>query len=640
MKDIAMRKSVKIIITVTLFLSVAAVSQPKRTDAIWARTAAAGSITVDGVMNEPAWAAAESMFVQYAKNNGLPGSGYTAETGVILDSVKAVIKFLVMGDSLYLAFTVKDSSIGGGIFGAADAIIFNIRDKSDNLKRPAPSGEYLWGWINESWMDPGNVTAAGALPKIGPTGKYQKLEFETATNVKGSTNVDGTINNVITDPTKIDTSYTVEMKIFLKPRGYKVTDMNGDIIMFNLAFRDCDWAWPFQDFVTFSRTWIQGPWANVSDKNFLRIHVRPDVTINSGPLPSIQPDHIVQNGKDVATPVIDGKLDEAVWGKIPGLKIRFGDTKIRDAYAGAGPFASGQFQPSVNGGQASVFDSSLATVKMFFKGNLLYIGADVQDMVVQFYDAEDRYDGMMFSINGLGKDHQNPSDHDQIGRKLTVLVGKNGKDSVRDYLKILRDSLGGAQVALMLKPNTTVDTIDSNVDEGYQIETAIDLTKLGYPSGLGDGVLYLGITLYDGDSFNPASLSYGTRTWWFREREGFAAAAYVYMDPANVITSVPENSQTSLPVDFKIIGNYPNPFNPATTIRYTMPVSGSVEMLIYDLLGRTVRSVGIGEQSAGERSYSFNASGLSTGVYFYRLFLNNNSGRGSVTPLSKMVLVK
>jgi hypothetical protein len=200
--------------------------------------------------------------------------------------------------------------------------------------------------------------------------------------------------------------------------------------------------------------------------------------------------------------------------------------------------------------------------------------------------------------------------------------------------------LGGAQVALKLKPNTTVDTIGSTADEGYQIEIAIDLTKLGYPSGLGDGVLYLGMTLYDGDSFEPASLSYGTRTWWFREREGNAAAAFVYMDPNNIITSVSDEQQTSTPSDFKLIGNYPNPFNPSTTIRFSMPVRGFVDLAVYDLLGRIMQSIRIGERAAGEQSYSFNASGLSTGVYFYRLFSKNNDGRESVTPISKMVLVK
>jgi len=53
-----------------------------------------------------------------------------------------------------------------------------------------------------------------------------------------------------------------------------------------------------------------------------------------------------------------------------------------------------------------------------------------------------------------------------------------------------------------------------------------------------------------------------------------------------------------------------------------------------------VQLVTLGQQSAGEQSYSLNASGLSSGVYFYRLFMKNIDGRESVTPISKMVLVK
>jgi len=93
-------------------------------------------------------------------------------------------------------------------------------------------------------------------------------------------------------------------------------------------------------------------------------------------------------------------------------------------------------------------------------------------MVVQFYDAEDRWDGMVFSINGLGKDHQNPADHDQIGRKLTVIVGKDGRDSVLDYLKILRDSLGGAQVALKLKAK--IDDLLKQPEQEISIINLVD----------------------------------------------------------------------------------------------------------------------------------------------------------------------
>lgn len=634
-----MKKAIQVTAMCLLAAAMNLYAQPNRTDAIWARTAPAGSITIDGVMNEPAWSSAESLYVEYGKSVGLPGSGYTVETGVILDSIKAVVKFLVMGDSLYVAYTVKDSSIGGGIFGAADAIIFNIRDKSDNLKHPSPSGEYLWGWINESWMDPGNVTAVGAMPKIGPTGKYQKTEFETATTVKGVTNTDGMQDNVLVDPTKLDTSYTVEMKISLKPRGYHVSDPNGDIVMYNAAIRDCDWAWPFQDFVTFSRVWIQGPWANNSEKDFMRIYVRPDVTISSGAAPKILPDYTIPDGKMVDTPVIDGKLDEPVWGKIAGLDIRYGNDSLRNSYSGVGPFASGEFQADVNGGTATITDTAAANVKMFFKGDTLYVGVDVQDRFVQYHSSFDRWDGMMITINGLGKDHQNEVDHDQIARKLTIRVGSDGSAMLMDYLPIL-DSLKGSHVKISLGSETTIDTIGLNEDNGYQIESAFDLTKLGYPHGLGDGVLYIGLSLLDGDSFIPATLSYGTRTWWYRENDGGTAPAFVYMDPSDVITGVSHNEIVHAPSAFTLYGNFPNPFNPSTSIKYALPHDGNVTLAVYDMLGRTVASVAIGAQSAGEQSYSFNASGLSSGVFFYRLYLNAGSGKEFSTPIAKMVFLK
>jgi len=623
-------KFYKIVICVLLIVLVS-VSQPKRTDAIWARTVPSGSIVVDGKLNEAVWAKAESIYVQYGKSAGLPGSGYLAETGTVYDSTKAVVKFLIMGDSLYLAFTVKDSSIGGGNFGAADAIIFNIRDKSNPLNRPSPSGEFLYGWINEVWMEPGAVTSVGGAPSTGPTGKYTKSNFETTTTVHGITNSD----------TVPDTGYTVEMKIDLKKLGYTVSSVDGDIVMFNVAFRDCDWFWPVQDWVTFSRTWVQGPWANVSNKNILRIHARPDVTTSSGTAPSIKPDYTIPNGKLMATPTIDGQLNEAVWSKIPGFNIRFGDTKTRDAYSFIGPYASGQFQPKVNGGTAAVYDSSTANIKMFFKGNTLYVGVDVQDQAVQFIDVYDRWDGLMLTINGLGKDYMNQTDHDQIPIKLTVTVGKNGADSLRDYFPKLRDSLKGAQVVLKLKPNTTVDTTGNDADQGYQIEEAIDLTKLGYPAGLGDGILYLGATLFDGDSYTPTSLSYGTRTWWFREHDGFAAAAFVLMDSTLVLTSVGNNNPTEIPTEFQLLGNYPNPFNPSTTIKFNLPFEGNVVLTVYDMLGRSIAYKELGEMKSGFNSIKYDASGLSTGVYFYQLRAHNAMlERESSTPFAKMLLVK
>jgi hypothetical protein len=74
-----------------------------------------------------------------------------------------------------------------------------------------------------------------------------------------------------------------------------------------------------------------------------------------------------------------------------------------------------------------------------------------------------------------------------------------------------------------------------------------------------------------------------------------------------------------LPKAFALYQNYPNPFNPSTTIRYDLPVNSTVNLKIYDVLGRVVATLFEGTQSAGFRSLEFDGGAFPSGVYFYRL---------------------
>ncbi|MBC8042386.1 MAG: T9SS type A sorting domain-containing protein [Rhizobacter sp.] len=80
--------------------------------------------------------------------------------------------------------------------------------------------------------------------------------------------------------------------------------------------------------------------------------------------------------------------------------------------------------------------------------------------------------------------------------------------------------------------------------------------------------------------------------------------------------------------------NYPNPFNPSTTISYSIALASSVRLVVYDVLGREVATLISAKQAAGNYRVNFNASNLSSGVYFYRL----QSGANVQT--RKMLLVK
>jgi hypothetical protein len=74
-----------------------------------------------------------------------------------------------------------------------------------------------------------------------------------------------------------------------------------------------------------------------------------------------------------------------------------------------------------------------------------------------------------------------------------------------------------------------------------------------------------------------------------------------------------------LPSEFYLSQNYPNPFNPSTNIRFEVPHSTNIKLVLYDLLGREVRILFEGEALAGVNEIELNAENLAGGIYFYRL---------------------
>ena len=622
-----------------LFGASIAHAQAPRKDAVWVRSLNGASITLDGVMDEPQWAQAESTVIRFGLNNGNPGSGWKVEGGLPLhDSTYCVVKYLVdtAHNQLYLGFTVRDSSVGGSTqFNKMDGFLMNIKDHS-NAARPAPAGEYQY-----SWWNPGDTCCAsnpGKMPLVvsgrwgnttnSPRTPEQIAAFDGATKVHGLSN----------DDAVPDTGYTTELRIDLTDVGVDASNPNGDIIEWNVSVYDADWEWlnppnPFR--AGYNRAWYQDPWGNVSWYDEVRLFVKPSVTVSSGPVPTLDPEFRVPNAQNFATPVVDGQLNDAVWQSAPYFDIQYGNDALRASYPGAGPWRSGQYQPTVNGGQQFVADPGNARFYYCFKADSLFLGFDVNDAYVGTHALEDRMDGFIVTLVDYAA---RAPDNNLTQRRLEFSVGSGGTTKKAGYLPYLADTLLTSACKIALKPGTTVDTTGADVDQGYTAELKVDLTKLGYPHGLADGTLWIGVDYYDGDSFTDATQSYATRTWFFEEHDNTCCPAWAYMDPGDLVVAV--GDEVPKYGSFALLGSYPNPAIAMSSIRYVQPQASDVTLEVFDVKGRMVEKRSLGRQQAGVQTTAIRYDGR-TGVHFYRLsFVSPESGHTLATLAGKVMLIR
>jgi N-acetylneuraminic acid mutarotase len=105
-------------------------------------------------------------------------------------------------------------------------------------------------------------------------------------------------------------------------------------------------------------------------------------------------------------------------------------------------------------------------------------------------------------------------------------------------------------------------------------------------------------------------------------------------DPALDITSVGENSNASSPVEYSLSQNYPNPFNPTTTIGFSVPRFSYVTLKVFGLLGDEVATLASQNLAVGSYRVDWNAKGVASGVYLYRLVA------GSFVETKKLLLIK
>ena|ERR1051326_8706915 len=102
-----------------------------------------------------------------------------------------------------------------------------------------------------------------------------------------------------------------------------------------------------------------------------------------------------------------------------------------------------------------------------------------------------------------------------------------------------------------------------------------------------------------------------------------------------------DEASSSNPTEYRLSQNYPDPFNPATTIRFSLPRASRVKLSVYDLLGREVHKLLNQEIGAGDTEIEWDASGFASGAYYYRITATDLSGsKKTFTQTRKMSLTK
>ena len=136
-----------------------------------------------------------------------------------------------------------------------------------------------------------------------------------------------------------------------------------------------------------------------------------------------------------------------------------------------------------------------------------------------------------------------------------------------------------------------------------------------------------------GTTVQPHSYSYTDMTassgrWFYRLKQLDLDGTTHYTEgmQVDVTTSVDEKP---VPTEFALEQNYPNPFNPSTRIQFTLPKKKHVKLEIYNALGERIATLVDETRQAGYYSEQFNATGLASGVYFYRMQAGDPSSRSA-----------
>ncbi len=196
-----------------------------------------------------------------------------------------------------------------------------------------------------------------------------------------------------------------------------------------------------------------------------------------------------------------------------------------------------------------------------------------------------------------------------------LIIGNLWQEIVPVELTSFVGSVNGNSVNL----NWTTATEINN--SGFDVEkksTNSDWHKIGFVSGNG--------TTTEKQSYSYTDRNLAEGKYNYRLRQVDFDGSFEYSSAIEVLVVTPDK--------FELVQNFPNPFNPTTSISFSLPQAGNVKLAVYNLLGQEVQTLVNGFKEQGTHSVTFEAKNLNSGIYLYKLEANGFSS------VRKMTLLK
>ncbi len=220
----------------------------------------------------------------------------------------------------------------------------------------------------------------------------------------------------------------------------------------------------------------------------------------------------------------------------------------------------------------------------------------------------------------------------------------HGKDAAGNWGISWASLLTGLPPVVTIPPAPTL-TLPADSSKGLAINPTLNwnsaIEATSYRLQVSTSPVFSAVQ-YDDSTIITTSITVGpllndTTYYWrvnAKDYKGISGWSEVRRFTTTVATAVAGEMTKDIPTQFSLLQNYPNPFNPATRIQFGIPVSGLVTLKVFDILGREVAVLMNERKSPGTYDVEWNASSLSSGVYFYRL------QAGSFTETKKLLLMK